>query len=87
MLGFGTEVFKSWSDEQRRDEIGKLVQGYRNGFPIQLLCQMATDIAGSESSAKQHLCALLTRKERKDIIKKEAGTNDDLRGLLTTFLL
>lgn len=87
MLGIGSEMFSNWSEEQRHSEIGKLVEGYRNGLAIQLLCRLATDIAGSEASAKEHLCALLTRKERKAIVKKEAANQDELRAQLSEFLL
>jgi hypothetical protein len=87
MLGLGGELFQNWSEEQRRDEIGKLVEGYRNGFPIQLFCHMAANIAGSDAAAKEHLCALLTKKERKEIVKKESDNDDELRAQLTAFLL
>lgn len=87
MQGFGQDVFQSWSEEQRRDEIGKLIQGYRNGLPIHLLCRMAVDIAGSDESVKGHFSALLTQKERKAIVKKEAKDDADFRALLSTLFL
>ena len=83
----GDEVYQSWSDEQRREEIGKLVQGYKNGLPVQILCQLATSIAGSSALASGHLAAFLTLKERKSIVKKESGTNEELRALLKATLL
>jgi hypothetical protein len=83
----GDEVYQSWSDEQRREEIGKLVQGFKNGLPVQILCQLATSIAGSSALASEHLSAFLTLKERKSIIKKESGTNKQLRALLEATLL
>jgi hypothetical protein len=83
----GDEVYQSWSYEQRRDEIGKLVQGYKNGLPVQILCQLATSIAGSPELASEHLGALMSKKERKAIIKNEAGSNSQLRSLLQSTLL
>lgn len=83
----GDDVYQSWSDEQRRDEIGKLVQGYKNGLPVQILCQLAASIAGTPELATEHLAAFLTLKERKSIVKKESGTNDALRNLLESTLL
>jgi len=83
----GDEVYKSWTDEQRREEIGKLVQGYQNGLPVQIMCQMSTAIAGSLALAKLFLSEFLTPKERKSIVEKESGGNEELRSLLKSTLL
>ena len=83
----GDETYQSWSDEQRRTEIGNLVQGFKNGLPVQILCQLATSIAGSPALASEHLSAFLTLKERKAIVKKESGSNEALRSLLKATLL
>jgi hypothetical protein len=83
----GDETYQSWSDDQRRQEIGNLVQGYKKGLPVQILCQLATSIAGSPELAGQHLAAFLSLKERKAIVKKEAGTNVALTSLLEATLL
>jgi hypothetical protein len=83
----GEELYRTWSHEQCRAEIGKLVQGYKNGLPVQILCQLSTSIAGSSELACEHLAAFLSVKERKAIIKKEAGSNDALRKLLQVTLL
>jgi hypothetical protein len=83
----GEEVYKTWSDEQRRMEIGHLVQGYRNGLPVQILCQLATSIAGSSQLACGHLSAFLPLEERKAMVDKESGTNQQLRALLQSTLL
>lgn len=83
----GNDVYQSWSEEQRREEIGKLVQGYKSGLPVQILCQLATSIAGSSQLACQHLSAFMSLKERKALVKKEAGSNDLLRELLQSTLL
>lgn len=83
----GDDLYRTWSQEQCRDEIGKLVQGYRNGLPVQILCQLSTSIAGSSTLACEHISAFLSVKERKAIIKKEAGSNKALRQLLESTLL
>lgn len=82
----GDELYQSWNEEQRRAEIGKLVQGYRNGLPAPILCQLATSIAGSPELAGGHLAAFLSRNERKSMVK-EAGKNRELRSLLKATLL
>ena len=87
LTNIGDETYQSWSDEQRRQEIGNLVQGFKNGLPVQILCQLATSIAGSPEAASGHLSAFLTLKERKAIVKKESGSNEELRSLLTATLL
>lgn len=83
----GDDLYQTWSHEQRREEIGKLVQGVKNGLPVQILCQLSASIAGSPELAKEHISAFLTRKERKALVKKEAGGNEQLRAFLETSLL
>jgi hypothetical protein len=83
----GDEVYRTWSDEQQREEIGKLVQGFKNGLPVQILCQLATSIAGTPEQASEHIAAFLSRKERKAIVKNESGSNQQLRTLLESTLL
>jgi hypothetical protein len=83
----GDDVYRTWSEEQRREEIGKLVQGYQNGLPVQILCQLSTSIAGSPELAREHLSTFLSGKERKAIVKKESGSNKQLRALLQSTLL
>ena len=87
LSNIGDEVYQTWSDDQRRQEIGNLVKGFKNGLPVQILCQMATAIAGSSVLASEHLATFLTLKERKAIIKRESGTNQELRALLEATLL
>ena len=87
LSNIGDEVYQTWTEEQRRQEIGNLVQGFKNGLPVQILCQMATAIAGSSALASENIAAFLSLKERKAIIKKESGTNAELRKLLETTLL
>jgi hypothetical protein len=83
----GDDLYRTWSDEQKREEIGKLVQGFKNGLPVQILCQLATSIAGTPEQASEHLGAFLSRKERKAIVKNESGSNKQLRDLLESTLL
>jgi hypothetical protein len=69
----GAALFKTWTDEQRFEEIGKLVEGYRGGVPIGVLCKMAETIAGDKKRAKKILKQLLTADERKNEIKSAEG--------------
>ena len=88
MLGLGNnDEFKTWSEEQRRIEIGNLVKGYQNGLPVEFLCEVAITIAGSAPQAKEHFSALLSQKERESIVVKEAGQDAKLRARLTEVLL
>lgn len=81
----GDELYRSWSREKRQEEIGKLVEGYKNGLPVQIMCQLSVSIAGGASQAKEHLAAFLTRRERKEIIRN-AGPDQALRSLLEATL-
>lgn len=67
----GASLFKTWTDEQRRDEIEKLVVGYRSGVPVGILCNMAEVIAGSREIARGILMELLTPEERQFAVEKE----------------
>lgn len=69
----GAALFKTWSNTQRRDEIARLVEGYRNGVPVGILCKMAETIAGSRKQARKHLHEMLTQEERQAAIEKETG--------------
>jgi len=69
----GASLYKTWSDKEKRDEIARLVEGYRNGLPVGILCNMAETIAGSQKRARKHLHALLTPAERQVAIEKETG--------------
>ncbi|MSM38535.1 MAG: hypothetical protein GJT30_02780 [Geobacter sp.] len=69
----GASVFKTWSNTQRRDEIAKLVEGYRNGLPVGVLCKMTETIAGSRKQARKHLMKMMTPEERQAAIGKESG--------------
>jgi len=69
----GAALFKTWSDKQRFDEIEKLVQGYRSGVPVGILCKMSETIAGSKKNAKKALKQFLTSEERKAAIASAEG--------------
>ncbi len=61
----GASLFKTWTEKQRSDEIEKLVQGYRNGVPIGILCKMAETVAGDKKKAKKYLKLFMSAAERK----------------------
>jgi hypothetical protein len=69
----GASLYKTWSDKKKCEEITRLVEGYRNGLPVGILCKMAETIAGSQKRARKHLHALMTLAERQAAIDKESG--------------
>ncbi len=69
----GASLYKTWSNTQRRDEIARLVEAYRNGLPVGILCQMTEAIAGSRKRARKHLHEMLTVEERETAIAGESG--------------
>ena len=69
----GASLYKTWKPEQRREEIARLVEGYRAGLPVGVLCKMVETIAGSRNGARKHLHALLTLQERQIAVEKESG--------------
>jgi len=69
----GAALFKTWDEKQRFAEIDKLVQGYRSGVPIGILCKMSETIAGDKKRAKKILKQLLTDDERTAAIKSAEG--------------
>lgn len=69
----GASLYKTWSDKEKREEIARLVEGYRKGLPVGILCKMAETIAGSRKRARSHLKALMTPAERLTAIEKESG--------------
>jgi hypothetical protein len=80
----GAALFRTWSEEQQREEIGKLVKGFRKGVPLGVLCKMAETIAGSRVKAKEHLAHFMPLKERKRAVARETG---GMRVLAEEFLL
>jgi hypothetical protein len=69
----GASLYKTWSDKQKREEIARLVEGYRKGLPLGILCKMSETIAGSRKRARTHLQALMTPTERQTAVEKESG--------------
>lgn len=69
----GAALFQTWSDKQRFEEIEKLVQGYRGGVPVGILCKMSETIAGNKKKAKKILKQLLSADERKTAVKSAEG--------------
>ena len=80
----GADIYKSWTDDQRRDEIARLVAGYRAGLPLTIIFQMASSIAGSPDSAREHLAALIPAEERHRMVGKEKG---EAQSLAASFLM
>lgn len=80
----GASLYKTWSDEQREEEISRLVEGYRQGLPIGILCKMTETITGDPGKAKVLLCSLLTLEERETAVAREQG---GMRSLLQEMLL
>ena len=69
----GAHLFKTWTEQQRCEEIEKLVQGYRNGVPLGILCKMAETIAGSRKTAKKYLKKYMTESERTAALGSATG--------------
>ncbi len=74
----GASIYATWTDEQRCEEIGRLVEGYRHGLPIGILCKMAETVAGSNEKAREILASLMTQVERQAAVAKETGTIKDV---------
>ena len=80
----GAELYKTWTAAQKRNEIAKLVEGYRGGLPIGILCNISEVIAGSRKNARKHLHAMLTLEERQSAVEKESG---GMQKIIRDFLL
>ncbi len=80
----GASLYRTWSNTQRRDEIARLVEGYRNGVPIGILCKLTEAIAGSRRRGRKYLQEMLTPEERQAALEKETG---GLQMLVKEFLL
>jgi hypothetical protein len=79
----GASLFKTWTEKQRADEIEKLVQGFRNGVPIGILCKMSETVAGSKKKAKKYLKQFMSDAERAAAI---ASAPDALSPIVKTLL-
>jgi len=69
----GAALYKTWSKKQRRDEISRLIDGYRNGLSIGILCKMTETIAGNRKFARKFLNEMMTSDERQAALEKETG--------------
>lgn len=69
----GASLYKTWTEEQRKEEIRKLVEGYRSGLPVGILCKMVETIAGSQPMARKYLAEFMPLAERQAAIEKETG--------------
>jgi len=69
----GASLYKDWTDKQRRAEIAKLVEGYRNGLPVGIFCKMSETIAGSKKKARKFIGDLIPLDERRQAVEKETG--------------
>jgi hypothetical protein len=69
----GAALYKTWTDKQRSDEISRLVEGFRNGIPVGILCKMSETIAGDRKKAKKILKQLLTPQERQTAVSTAEG--------------
>lgn len=74
----GADIYKTWTEEQRRAEIAKLVEGYRSGLPVTIMLQMASAIAGDIDSAREHLAALLSAEDRHLIVGRLKGQEQSM---------
>lgn len=81
---YGAELFKTWTEEQRKNEIGKLVEGFRNGVPVGVLCKMAETIAGNRKLAKKYLKVFMKEAERKAAVASQTG---GMQEIVKSFLL
>ena len=75
LANIGADIYKTWSEDQRRAEIGKLVEGHRAGLPLEIMFQMSAAIAGSPDSARDHLAALIPADERHKMVTRLKGTD------------
>jgi hypothetical protein len=76
MLGnhdLGASLYKTWTEVQRKEEIAKLVEGYRAGVPIGILCKMTETIAGNKKKAKKYLVELMPLEERKSAVASQTA--------------
>lgn len=69
----GASLYRTWTEKQRSDEIEKLVEGFRQGVPIGILCKMAEAIAGDKKKAKKYLRQFMNSAERQQAVNSAAG--------------
>ena len=69
----GAALFKTWTEKQRCNEIEKLVQGFRNGVPVGILCKMSETVAGDTKKARKYLKQFMSAAERKAAVESATG--------------
>lgn len=69
----GAALYKTWTEQQRSEELEKLVTGYRNGLPIGILCKMSETIAGNRKKARKYLKQFMSAAERKAAVESATG--------------
>lgn len=80
----GAALYKTWTEQQRCDEIEKLVTGYHNGIPIGILCKMSETIAGNRKKARKYLKQFMSSAERKTAVETATGAmNPIVKAFLT----
>lgn len=79
----GAALFKTWTEKQRSDEIEKLVQGFRNGVPLGILCKMSETVAGDKKKARKYLKQFMSAAERKAAVD---SASDALSPIAKAFL-
>ena len=79
----GASLYKTWTEQQRCDEIEKLVIGYRNGIPIGILCKMSEAVAGNRKKARKYLKQFMSAAERGAAIEAATGA---MSPIVTAFL-
>lgn len=80
----GAALYKTWSEEQRSEEIVRLIKGFRAGLPVGILCKMVETIAGNREQARGYLQQHLTVEERQAAV---AGEPPSMQQILREFLL
>lgn len=79
----GAALFKTWTEKQRCDEIEKLVQGFRNGVPVGILCKMSETVAGDRKKAKKYLKQFMSADERNEAVE---AAPEAMSSLVKSFL-
>ncbi|HEY5523095.1 MAG TPA: hypothetical protein VIK21_07875 [Desulfuromonadaceae bacterium] len=79
----GAALYKTWTEQQRCDEIEKLVIGYRNGIPIGILCKMSEAVAGNRKKARKYLKQFMSEAERKTAVESATGA---MNPIVTAFM-
>jgi len=74
----GASLYKTWTEQQRCDEIEKLVIGYRNGIPVGILCKMSEAVAGNRKKARKYLKQFMSAAERTAAVESATGAMEPI---------